>query len=161
MNGAVERLVKSCKQVLHAILLNRRVDSDVLHTALVEVEGILNSRPITSVSSDPLDLEALTPNHILIHRPHVNSPFDVVSDRKINSRKKYRQAQVLANMFWDRLLKEHLPLLTKRNKWTDEVRNLDKDDLVLVVKPNVSLGMWLTGRVLRSFPGKDGRVRSA
>jgi hypothetical protein len=91
----------------------------------------------------------------------VNSPFDVVSDRKINSRKKYRQAQVLANMFWDRLLKEHLPLLTKRNKWTDEVRNLDKDDLVLVVKPNVSLGMWLTGRVLRSFPGKDGRVRSA
>jgi hypothetical protein len=41
------------------------------------------------------------------------------------------------------------------------VRNLDKDDLVLIVEPNVSNGMWLTGRVLRSFPGKDGRVRSA
>jgi hypothetical protein len=161
MNGAVERLVKSCKRALHAILLNRRVDSDVLHTALVEVEGILNSRPITPVSSDPLDLEALTPNHILIHRPNLNSPFDVVSDREINSRKKYRQAQVLANMFWNRWLKEYLPLLTKRNKWTDEVRNLEKDDLVLAVEPNVSRGMWLTGRVVRSFPGKDGRVQSA
>jgi hypothetical protein len=64
-------------------------------------------------------------------------------------------------MFWNRWLKEYLPLLTKRNKWTDEVRNLERDDLVLVVEPNVSRGMWLTGRVLRSFPGKDGRVRSA
>ncbi|CAB4022425.1 hypothetical protein AC249_AIPGENE7361, partial, partial [Paramuricea clavata] len=106
----------------------------------IEVEGILNSRPITPVSSDPLDLEALTPNHILIHRPNLNSPFDVVSDCEINSRKKYRQAQVLANMFWNRWLKEYLPLLTKRNKWTDEVRNLEKDDLVLVVEPNVSRG---------------------
>ena len=41
------------------------------------------------------------------------------------------------------------------------MRNLETDDLVLVVEPNVSRGMWLTGRVLRSFPGKDGRVRSA
>ncbi|CAB4037966.1 uncharacterized protein LOC110239131 [Paramuricea clavata] len=109
MNGAVERLVKSCKRALHAILLNRRVDSDVLHTALVEVEGILNSRPITPVCSDPLDLEALTPNHILIHRPNLNSPFDVV---------------ILINLMY-----------------------------------RVACG--LTGRVLRSFPGKDGRVRSA
>ena len=67
MNGAVERLVKSCKRALHAILLNRRMDSDVLHTVLVEVEGIINPRPITSASSDPLDLEALIPNHILIY----------------------------------------------------------------------------------------------
>ena len=67
MNGAVEILVKSCKRALHAILLNRHFDSDILHTALVEVEGIINSRPITAASSDPLDLEALTPNHILIY----------------------------------------------------------------------------------------------
>ena len=79
--------------------------------------------------------------HILIHRPNLNSPLDVVSDREINSRKKYRQAQVLANMFWNRWLKEYLPLLTKRNKWTYEVGNLEKDDLVLVVEPKVSRGM--------------------
>jgi hypothetical protein len=64
-------------------------------------------------------------------------------------------------MFWNRWLKEYLPLLTKRNKWTEEVRNLEKDDLVMIVEPNVSRGMWQIGRVLQTFPGKDGRVRSA
>ena len=161
MNGAVERLVRSCKRALYAILNGRRVDPDVLHTSLVEVEGILNSRPITPASSDPLDLEALTPNHILIHRPNFNSPYDVVSDREINSRKKYRQAQVLANSFWNRWLKEYLPTLIQRTKWTDEARNAAVGDLVLVVEPKVSRGMWLFGRIIRVFPGKDGRVRSA
>ena len=52
-------------------------------------------------------------------------------------------------------------MLTKRNKWTEEVRNLEKDDLVMIVEPNVSRGMWQIGRVLQTFPGKDGRVRSA
>ena len=85
----------------------------------------------------------------------------MVTDREVNSRKKYRQAQALANMFWRRWLKEYIPLLTTRNKWTEEVRNLQVGDLVLVVEPNVSRGMWPTGRVLRTIPGHDGRVRSA
>ena len=63
-----------------------------------------------------------------------------MAEREINSRKKYRQAQALANMFWNRWLKEYLPLLTKRNKWTEEVRNLEQDDLVMVVEPNISCG---------------------
>ena len=111
MNGAVEIFVKSYKGALHAILLNRHVDSDVLHTALVEVEGIINSRLITEASLDPLDFEALTPNHILIYRPNLNSPFEVVAEQEANSRKKYQQAQALATMFWNRWLKEYLPLL--------------------------------------------------
>ena len=135
--------------------------SDVLHTALVEVEGILNSRPIAASSSHPDDFEALTPNHILLHRPNVNAPFDVVEDREINSRKKYRQAQVLANMFWNRWLKEYLPSLTQRNKWTTEARNMSQGDLVLIMDPNVARGLWQVGRILKVFPGEDGRVRTA
>lgn len=33
---------------------------------LCEVETILNSGPITTVTYDPLDLEALTPNHAIV-----------------------------------------------------------------------------------------------
>ena len=84
-----------------------------------------------------------------------------MAEEEVNSRKKYRRAQPLANKFWNRWLKEYLPLLTKRNKWTEEVRNLEKEDLVMIVELNVSRGMWQIGRVIEVYPGKDGSVRSA
>ena len=39
---------------------------ETLHTVGVETEAVLNSRPLTSVSDDLNDYEALTPNHFLI-----------------------------------------------------------------------------------------------
>ena len=54
----------------------RLVNDEELRTFLVEVEKILNDRPITPVSSDPQDLEALTPNHILLLRRNSSSPPD-------------------------------------------------------------------------------------
>ena len=51
------------KKTLKAILAHRTVFKEVLRAALVEAEGILNSRPVTHVSNDAGDIEALTPNH--------------------------------------------------------------------------------------------------
>ena len=48
------------------MLQNRTVAREALKTALVEAEGILNSRPITHVSNDAGDIEALTSNHFLL-----------------------------------------------------------------------------------------------
>lgn len=44
------------------------MDGEQLDTLMVKCEGIVNARPITSVSDDPNDLEALTPNHLLLMR---------------------------------------------------------------------------------------------
>ena len=38
---------------------------DELHTLLIEVEAVLNSRPLTYVSADDVD-EPLTPSHLLV-----------------------------------------------------------------------------------------------
>ena len=49
------------KRVLYDILGSRRVTEEVLGTTLCLVEQALNSRPITPVSTDSRELEALTP----------------------------------------------------------------------------------------------------
>ena len=65
--GMWERLIRSLRRILHSMVGERLVDVETLRTFLVEVDKILNDRPITPVSSDPQDLEALR-NHILVLR---------------------------------------------------------------------------------------------
>jgi len=66
MGGAWERLVRSVKVALEATLKERSPKEEVLQTLLVEAEFSVNSRPLTHVSLDPADMEALTPNHFLL-----------------------------------------------------------------------------------------------
>lgn len=48
-------------------------------TFLVRVESILNSRPLTYLTTDPTDMECLTPGHFLIGQPmYAVSERDVI-----------------------------------------------------------------------------------
>ena len=47
-----------------------------LQTLIVEVEAILNDRPVTFVPSDINDAEPLTPSHLLYGRRITSLPFD-------------------------------------------------------------------------------------
>ena len=80
----------------------------VLRTALVEAEGILNSRPITHVSSDVGDIEALTPNHFLLLRANPSYEEADVSEREIDSTELWRQFQALVIFFWKHFTMEFL-----------------------------------------------------
>ena len=140
--GAWERLVRCSKKTLKAILKDRVVPKEALRTALVEAEGILNSRPITHVSSDAGDVEALTPNHLLLLRANPSYEDVNVGDREVNSTKLWRQSQALANFFWRRFSKEYFPSLSESKKWNSEKKqNLKVGDVVLVAEPNQPRGV--------------------
>ena len=72
MGGVWERLVRSVKEMLTALDDGRRVTDEILQTTIVEAEGIINSRPLTYVSQQTEEAEALTPNHFL-RGPHRTS----------------------------------------------------------------------------------------
>ena len=55
----------------------------VLQTIAVEVELILNNRPLTYLSDDVLDPEPLTPSHILHGRMLTDLPHELVSQEDI------------------------------------------------------------------------------
>ncbi|XP_037302798.1 uncharacterized protein LOC119193302 [Manduca sexta] len=70
MGGAWERLVRSVKTALTTVLHEQRPHEETLSTLLAEVEFTVNSRPLTHVSVNPEDPEALTPNHFLLGSEH-------------------------------------------------------------------------------------------
>ena len=64
--------MRSCKK---AIVGNRSVTEDVLSTTMCIVEQTLNARPLTPVSSDVNDLEALIANQFLLGKRNVCLPY--------------------------------------------------------------------------------------
>lgn len=71
----------------------------VLHTVLIEVEGILNSKPLGYVSSDLSDPDPVTPNMLLKGRPDSSLPQAIYCSSELLGRRKWRHSQILADQF--------------------------------------------------------------
>jgi len=115
--GAWEILVKSVKTILHSLAGERALDDEAIHSLLVEVENILNNRPPTPVSDHALDLSVLTPASLLTGTLDSCLPADVFIEAD-GFRRSWRSVQLLADCFWKRWVKEYLPLLQHRQKWS-------------------------------------------
>lgn len=157
--GAWERLIRSVKTSLRVILKERAPKDEVLSTLLLEVENIVNSRPLSHVSVEPDSEEALTPNHFLLGTPSSMPTLGKFDNSDLYLRKQWRKAQRLADMFWKRWLVEVLPDLIPRRKWNQEQEPLKVGDLVLLVDPGAPRNVWPRGIIQQVFPGADGRVR--
>ena len=124
MGGVWERMIQSVKKTLRGLMKDQVVSDETLRTLIVEVEGILNGRPLTSVSDLPNDLDVLTPNHLLLLRSNPNVPPGVFEKSDSYCKRRWRQVQYMADLFWKRWLKEYLPMLQERRKWNKRRRNL-------------------------------------
>jgi len=159
MGGVWERMIRTTRRVLVAVLKGARLTDDLLRTVFAEVEAIVNSRPLTKMSEDVDDISPLTPNHFLLLRGSV-TPAPGVFTEADKYRRRWRYAQHLANQFWSRWVKEYLPSLQGRVKWQDSKENLKKGDIVLLLEENVPRRLWPLGLVLEATKGRDGLVRS-
>lgn len=159
--GCWEREIRSIKAALKVTIGAQTVTEEVLRTVLIEVEGILNSKPLGYTSSDVADLDPITPFCFLIGRRDVSLPQVVYEDSEILSRRRWRHSQLLAEHFWRHFLKYYLPDLQARQKWETEKKTLEIGDVVMIVDPQLPRALWPVGRITQVFPGADGRVRTA
>ncbi|BES96719.1 Pao retrotransposon peptidase [Nesidiocoris tenuis] len=158
MGGCWERLIRSVKTTMTAILKSQQPRDEVLLTVFAEAEGIVNSRPLTHVSIDPQDQIALTPNHFLIGVASID-PLHPAIPETVNLRKAWMRAQQLTDCFWRRWVKEYRPTLLRKSKWFNSDRPLQIGDVVTIMDPNNLRNSWPMGIVQATYPGKDGQVR--
>lgn len=130
-------------------------------TVLLEVEAILNSKPLGYVSSDVADADPVTPNSLLMGRPDGSLPQVVYPESEILSRRLWRHSQVLADRFWTRFIRDYLPGLQTRQKWQASPPDLKEKTFVLIVDPQLPRGLWPVGQVVKTHLSPDGHIRSA
>ena len=158
--GAWEHMIRTIRCVLYAILhRSPRLSDDVLATVFCEAENIVNSRPLTKCSDNVLDCDPLTPNHLLVLKGNYSFPWTNLKDGNMYQRK-WRYVQHFVRLFWSRWTREYLPELHRRQKWQQEMPNVQKGDIVMILDENSPRGSWPIGRVDDVMTGRDGLVRS-
>ena len=107
--GCWEREIQSVKKALRVTIGAQTVTEEVLWTILIEIEGILNSKPLGYASADAADPDPITPFCFLIGRRDASLPQMVYQDSEQLSRRRWRHSQLLADYFWNHFIKYYLP----------------------------------------------------
>ena len=167
--GLFERMVRSVKRCLRKIIGRASLSLDELLTAVIEVEAVVNSRPLTYVSSDDF-AEPLTPSHLLTGRRIMNLPDRLrgeVSDDDVDQDVLGRRARHLSHVldrFWKRWKNEYLLELRsahRHDRGKEDASPVSVGDLVVIHDDNQPRGFWKLGKVEQVMTGRDGLARGA
>jgi hypothetical protein len=159
--GLHEAGVRSVKHHLRRVLGSAHLTYEDLYTTLTQIEALLNSRPLTPLSSDRNDFLPLTPGHFIIGRSMTAIPEqDLTSRTRLVDR--YQKIQQLRQHFWARWQLEYISELQIRTKWRQSTNGeLTIGTLVVIKDKQQPPIKWLLGRIRRIFPGRDGIARVA
>ncbi|KXJ76474.1 hypothetical protein RP20_CCG009575 [Aedes albopictus] len=153
--GIWEAGVKAAKSHLKVILCEASLTYEEMNTVLVQIEAILNSRPLTQISNDANDLTALTPGHFLVGRELTAVPEPSYGNVRVSSLSRWQHLQKLKQDFWARWSAEYLSELQPRSKWYKGKVTIRPGMLVVIREDNVAPQLWHLGRITEVTPGAE------
>jgi hypothetical protein len=157
--GVWERQIRTIRRLMSSILKEQTMTDESLQTLFCEVESVINNRPITRVPGEPGDLEALTPNHLLLMKVKPALPPTVAEETGPYAKRRWKQVQYMTDLFWKRWSREYVTQLQKRQKWALPQSNIKVGDIVLVANESTPRNQWMMGRVIVTLPDQKGYVR--
>ncbi|XP_065094195.1 uncharacterized protein LOC135714754, partial [Ochlerotatus camptorhynchus] len=153
--GLWEAAVRSAKNHLIKVIGETPASSEDFSTLLTQVEACLNSRPLTSMSDDPNDLEPLTPAHFLVGSSLQALPdpeFTSIAPNRLN---RFQLMQQKLQHFWIRWRREYLSQLQARTKRWKPAVHVEIGKLVVIKEDNLPPMRWKMGRIVAVHPGAD------
>ena len=158
----LERLVQSIKRILRKSLFRATVTHEELLTLIVQIERILNCRPITYVFNDEFS-EHLTPSYLIYG-------YRILSTKSINDQNLLENEQFCTNNLSERIKYSHNLSESYWNQWTKEYLNelrehhttgknvnsiIKLGDIVFIHNHNAKGNVWNLGKAVRLFTSKD------
>ncbi|XP_071652143.1 uncharacterized protein [Temnothorax longispinosus] len=159
--GLWEARVKTMKTHLKRVIGSQILTVEEFGTLIAQIEAILNSRPLCPTSSDPNDLEVLSPGHFLTLEPLVAVPCPDLEPVPMGRLDRWQLVQHMHQHFWRRWHEEYLHTLQQRSRWLKSAPAIPKDTLVLLKSENTPPLQWKRGRIVELCPGRDGVPRVA
>ena len=157
--GLWEAGIKSVKYHLKRTVGNSRLTFEELLTVITQIESVLNSRPISPMSSDVNDLEPLTPGHFLIGRPMTAIVEPELINVHENRLTRWKKITRWVQLIWKRWHREYLNTLQQRTKWQSDQSNIKIGTLVLIKEDDLPVNRWVLGRIIKVIPGPDNKIR--
>ena len=154
------------KLPLKKVLGKARLSYEEMETVLIEVEAVINSRPLTYLYDDDVT-DPLTPSHLLSGRNMFIKCGENIASTVIpeDIGKRARCVQKAVQSFLSKFkqcylaeLREHHMYQNKRNKISDD-KLLKVNDVVLV-KDDIPVprSSWRIARVDKLVVGRDGNI---
>ena len=163
-------MVRSVKTCLRKVLGKSCLKYEEIETILIEVEAVVNSRPITFTHTSSEEPVPLTPSHFLIGQRltalpsagNVTAAAPNTDQRQLNKRWKYRQRLINRPTYWTRWKKEYLLELRSAHCSSHVKRctELKLGDVILVNEDKLPKHLRKMGRIKEVYIGRDGKVRS-
>ena len=165
--GMWERLVRSVKRCLIKTVGRSMLTLSELSTILVEIEGVINSRPLTYVYDDKEGVSfPLTPSQLINGRNLQRLPndghYEIVSTYEGLSRRA-RYHHRLLTQFSARWRNDYLLSLLEayRARGGNKEPVIENGDIVILRNDQQKRSFWKLAKILVLYPGQDGSVRSA
>ena len=160
-----EAIVKILKKaLLHALPLGSRLTYSEMETVLGRVEYSVNSRPlalatVSSTSQQEDFLQPLTPNQLQLGRNTAEVPaMDYDPSNKFSARLAY--VENVHKHWWDQWIIEVLPTLIPVRKWKNPAKNLQVNDIVMMLYKGNLVDDYRLAKVTEIFPDDKGLVRT-
>ena len=172
-NACAEAMFKPVKKALKAALGSSRIVKkkhgnlcfEELETLLIEIEGILNSRPLNltyeGLAGDKA-LVSVSPNELWMGRQSALLPDEAKLNPDLPLSRKWLNRKMCLNAFWRRYVSDYLLQNSVRKIWNKPAnpRQLKVGDFVQCRDPGLARGKWLNGIVIQTHSNKlDNLVR--
>ena len=166
--GFIEKMVMSVKKPLRKVVGDAYLSYVEFNTILLEIESLINARPITWDYDDPNEPGPIAPSDLLHGRPFRQFPpmHEVKVDGKLPQmcKGRLRYLEKLKTHWWDAWQNEYLKELQVKHSQRhvgNKSREAKAGDVVLIRNKCVPRGQWKLGIISEVKPGPDNVVRTA